>query len=151
MAAFIVFASDSRLRAIQIWLILVHVMSIVVGLLLIFGTTTPPMEFYSEKLAQAFWNEEAFPENSVAYHHWSLGLIGSATIGWAISHLFILSTAFGRGERWAQRGMFISVLAWIVLELWLSIPAGAWVEAAFVSLAGLAILVPLVLAGDRMR
>ncbi len=151
MSSSIVLAKDSRLRAIQLWLIFVHVMSVIVGLLLVFGSTTPPMEFYSGKLAEAFWDSPSLPPDMVAYHRWSMGLIGAGTVGWAISHLFVLATAFGRGERWSQRAMFISVLIWIALELWLSIPAGAWVEVAFVSLAGLAILVPLVLAGDRLR
>ncbi len=151
MSSFIVLANDSRLRAIQLWLIFVHVMSVIVGLVLVFGSTTPLMEFYSGKLAEAFWEAKSLPPDMVAYHRWSMGLVGAGTVGWAISHLFILATAFGRGERWSQRAMLVSVLIWITLEIWLSIPVGAWVEVAFVSLAGLAILVPLILAGDRLR
>lgn len=131
---------------ILFWLTAVNAASLLVGLVLVFGQATPPMVFYRDELAQTFWNEAALPETAQAYYAWTMALIGAATVGWAITNLFIVRNAYAEGAGWATHALVWSTLAWASLEIFVSLKASANVEVAFVLAVAVSILAPLVRA-----
>ena len=134
------------LRRIQIWLALVNAFSVLLGLSLVFASSSPLFEFYRRSLAEAFFSETVVPSALQDYFEWSMALIGAATVGWAVTNLFLILTAFGRGERWSFAALIASTMAWTFLEVVVSAEVGAQVEIGFVLAASVSVVLPSALA-----
>jgi hypothetical protein len=134
------------LRRIQIWLALVNGFSVLLGLSLVFASSSPLFEFYRRSLAEAFFSGSVVPSAWEAYFEWSMALIGAATVGWAVTNLFLILTAVGRGEPWSFVALIASTLAWTLLEVVISVEMGVDVEIAFVLAASVSVVLPSAVA-----
>ncbi len=134
------------LRRIQIWLALVNALSVLLGLSLVFAFSSPLFEFYRRSLAEVFFSATVVPSAVEPYFAWSMALIGAATVGWAVTNLFLVLTAFGRGEPWSFIALIASTLVWTFLEVLVSAEMGAQIETVFVLAASVSVVLPTAVA-----
>ena len=66
---------------------------------------------------------------ALAYVVFLYGVLGAVLVGWAAALLWLGMGPLRRGEAWAWRAAAISVLAWFVLDVAVSLRLGYWPNA----------------------
>jgi len=126
------------------WLIFVFLVSLAVGIVLIFFPDSPVMSLYNKKVAAAFYATDQVPTQFLAHHTWVMAVLGSAIIGWGITLLFLTIFAFKERNRWAWNCMAIAVPIWVIIDSLASIKAGVYMEFIFNLVFLVAVLIPLI-------
>lgn len=63
-----------------------------------------------------------------------------------MTNLFLVLTAFGRGEPWSFIALIASTLVWTFLEVLVSAEMGAQIETVFVLAASVSVVLPTAVA-----
>lgn len=126
------------------WLIFVFLVSIAVGIVLIFFPDSPLMSAYNKRVAAAFYATDQVTPQFLAHHYWVMAVLGSAIIGWGIALLFLTIFAFKEQNRWAWNCFAISVPIWVIIDSVASIKAGVYMEFIFNLVFLAAVVIPLV-------
>ena len=132
-----------RLANIQVC---VGVASVAVGILLVIGPGTALFSTYEESIAVAIIGMESFDEGQSNLVHWLLSTCGAGVVGWGIVWIMISHIPLRRGERWAYRCLWISLLAWAVLDFFIAWWFGVTGEMVFVFCAFFVASFPLLLS-----
>ncbi|MCK5689062.1 hypothetical protein KAI87_07325 [Myxococcota bacterium] len=115
----------------QKWMVVYSSISIVLGLVMTFGSTSILFDAYNLSVSQAFWDQANLHEAVSAYHPWIFSVLGSTITGWSVTLLFIALYPFKRRERWAYFVYIASLLMWAPLDSAFSIYFGVYTEALF--------------------
>jgi hypothetical protein len=132
----------NRLANIQVC---VGIASVAVGILLVFAPGTPLFSTYERSIAVAIVGMEGFDEGQRNLVHWLLATCGAGVVGWGIAWIMISHIPLRRGERWAYRCLWISLLAWAVLDVLIAWWFGVTGEIVFVLCAFFAAWFPMLL------
>ncbi len=124
---------------------------VLVGAFVAFCNGSSVMGVYNGALAERFWGVGEIPADMEAFKVFMFGPIGAT-----ISGQFVLLGALAwwpmaRGERWALRASWASLLTWVVIDSTITAIHGAWFNLVQVNLLTMALMVPaLLLAGRAM-
>lgn len=138
-------------RLLTLWLQLGLVGSIAMAFVLLFAPWSSIMEAYNATYAQAFYEGVALSPAERAHHGFLMGVSGAGVVGWAITLLFVVEVPWKRREPWAFVAVLVSVLAWVLLDLVISLVEGVHGEALFAGAAGFGLLTPVLLSAPHFR
>lgn len=123
--------------------VFVGIISIIVGLLLVFATGSALFSGFEASVASAIIGTEFLTSEEKRLMHWLLATCGAGIIGWGVAWTFIAHIPLRRGEVWAWWCFFISLCSWVIVDLSVALWFGVLAETAFVSIAFIAAVSPL--------
>jgi hypothetical protein len=135
--------TPNRLANIQVC---VGVASVAVGILLVIGPGTQLFSAYERSIAVAIGGMGGFEEGQSNLVHWLLSTCGAGVVGWGIAWIMISHIPLRRGERWSYRCLWISLVAWAVLDVLIAWWFGVAGEIVFVLCAFFAAAFPMLLS-----
>ena len=93
------------------------------------------------------------PDNADAHHRFAIGLMGAVTMGWGLTY-FAAFKALGALERATAapiwRGLIGASLVWYVVDSFISIATGFWMNAVSNTIV-IALLLIAVIKSDAMK
>lgn len=126
------------------WLLCASIATAALGLLLALADTRLMPEAVRSSLHRTFWNDDAMPEQVVAYHRFLHGVLGGTLVGWGITLAFIAARPFRAREPWAWWCVLVGTTTWFVLDTGISALHGAWANGALNTGSAVALLLPVV-------
>jgi hypothetical protein len=132
--------TPNRLANIQVC---IGVASVAVGILLVLGPGTQLFSSYEQSIAAAIGGLEGFNEDQSKLVHWLLATCGAGVVGWGIAWTMISHIPLRRGERWSYRCLWISLIAWVLLDVLIALWFGVTGEIVFVLCAFIAAALPM--------
>jgi len=128
----------------QKWIVVYCVISIILGLVMTFGSTSIIFKSYNLSISEAFWGQPYLHGAVSAYHPWIFAVLGSTITGWSVCFLYLALYPFKRRERWTYYCFIISLLAWAPLDSAFSLYFGIYTEVLFNFGAVVGFAIPLI-------
>ncbi|MEW5852324.1 MAG: hypothetical protein AB2A00_26270 [Myxococcota bacterium] len=128
------------------WLLAVTVLSALMAVVLMVAPDSAIMREYNATWSRAFYGADVLPPAALAQHKMSMGVSGAGVLGWAVTLLFVVMGPYRRREPWAWWSIAVSVPAWAVSDLVLSVVHGVSGEVLFAGAALVGIMLPVLLA-----
>ena len=128
----------------QRWLLIVGVIISIFGVMLALFSQTALFAFFNQQINPIFWGTVDLPANAQAFQPWIYGVLGAVMAGWGIFTTFIVRYPFKRKEQWAWTCLTSGVLAWFVIDTFISLSFKVYFNAAFNAVLLIGIMLPLV-------
>ena len=128
----------------QKWLLIVGVIIAIFGVMLALFSQTVLFAFFNQQINPIFWGTVDLPANAQAFQPWIYGVLGAVMAGWGIFTTFIVHYPFKRKEKWAWTCLASGVLAWFVIDTFISLSFKVYFNAAFNAVLLIGIMLPLV-------
>jgi hypothetical protein len=130
----------------QKWLLIVGLIITVFGVMLALFSQTALFTIFNQQINRIFWGTIELPVNAQAFHQWICGVLGAVMAGGGIFTTFIVHYPFRRKEKWAWTCLASGVLAWFVIDTFISLSFKAYFNVAFNAVVLIGVMLPLILS-----
>ena len=115
----------------QKWLLTVGWVITILGIVMALVSGTPLFDLFNRQIDPAFWGADAVDDLARQFQQWIYGVWGATIAGWGIFLTYIARYPFRKQEHWARRCIAYGLLAWFVLDTWLSFFYKVYFNVAF--------------------
>jgi hypothetical protein len=138
-------------RIYRLWLAAIGVLTILVGILLVFAPEAPWMTAYNRSISEAFWHSDSFAPEAARHNAWLLAVVGAGMVGWGVQWTWVVWVPFARREPWAWWSLAVSAALWVALDVAAAAVAGVAGELWWVAGAGAGAALPIALSWRWFR
>jgi len=127
-----------------VWLKVVSVVFAAFGVFMALFNQTPVFDFmFNNQIDPVFFGNAELSQEIVLFQQWIYGVLGATCVLVGIMIFFIVDNPFRNRERWAWNCLIIGLVAWMIIDLSVSLYFSVYFNAAFNALLFAAIIVPL--------
>lgn len=105
----------------QRWLLVAADLLILFGIVMAFLSNTAAFALFNTQINPLFWGAVEVPTAAAQFQGWIYGVLGAVVIGWGIFLAFIAYYPFKKQEKWAWNCIFTSILAWYIIDTYISL------------------------------
>lgn len=116
------------------------ILHVVVGLMLPWVAEWPQFGFYNRHLLAAFNTDTA---EALALGKFMIGILGPTVASWGLLFLFVVNISFATRSRTGWYSMAIAISGWCLLDMYLSVKAGVYLNLIIDLVVLLLLMVPL--------
>lgn len=135
----------------QRWLLLLSMLIVLFGLFMALANSSALFDLLNSQIDPVFWDEQALPQEAIAFRSWSYSLTGATMAGWGIFFIFLIQYGLRNRQKWAWNCLLIGMLVWYLPDTGMSLAYGVTFNAFFNSFLLLLVLVPLLAIRKSFR
>lgn len=136
----------------QKWLTYANVITIIVGLLLVFASDSIFFDLHNQYTTTVFFGGDEIASDVALFKQWIYAIVGASAVGFHILMIFISENAFKAKERWGYWAMWYGLLSWFILDTGISIVLNAYHNVILINLPALFLIgLPLVMTKKYFR
>jgi len=129
-----------------LWLKCVSIVFAVFGVFMALFNQTPVFDLmFNGQIDPVFFGSAELSPEMVQFQQWIYGVLGATCVLVGIMIFFIVGNPLRNKELWAWNCLLFALVAWIVIDMSVSLYFGVYFNAAFNAILFAAILVPLLL------
>lgn len=125
------------------WLKVTVSMIILVGLLMAIVAPFINLEILDKEMSKVFFLGGIPGDPADLMKRWMIAVAGAVMLGWGFTMMHIVNHAFPRKEKWAWRSVFYPIIAWYILDSFISSYFGASFNVIINTILFLQIMAPL--------
>lgn len=135
----------------QRWMQAVYGLFILFGFMLAFFGTSSVLAPMTGPIFAAFWPNGPPTPETLRFAQFTFGIMGGLTVAIGVSGWFLARYALAKGETWAWVAMVESLFLWYVVDGFMSVYTGAWINAVFNTGFFILAAIPLVALWPHFR
>ena len=135
----------------QRWLLVAANLLILFGIVMAFLNNTALFALFNTQINPIFWGAGDMPAAAVQFQGWIYGVAGAIVIGWGIFLAFIAYYPFKQREKWAWNCILIGMLAWYLVDTFISLQFNVVFNAISNTVFLIIFLLPLIFTRKDFR